>query len=168
VNFPKSVDRVTISLWTVHTLIFYVFWITCAASDKTVEKGFWLTMLIWSVFLTVILVIYGIANSQMDHAWKAQVVLAVAFMAISSVSVHVTLTNDQQILGDCAVYERCHWWDEGLAAPKHARHIGLASTLIHVPTPDVPGMESASVSSTLGGAYALPVTQVGSVLRKCL
>jgi predicted RND superfamily exporter protein len=116
VNFPKSVDRVTISLWTVHTLIFYVFWITCAASDKTVEKGFWLTMLIWSVFLTVILVIYGIANSQMDHAWKAQVVLAVAFMAISSVSVHVTLTNDQQILGDCAVYERCHWWDEGLAA----------------------------------------------------
>ena len=119
IGFPKSINGVTITLWAMQTLVFMSFWIGCGATDTTVEKPFWVTILISSVILAVALICYAVslvdgAPKGFDVAMKLQIFVALTFVTIASLLVHVTVTNGDNVLATCQVYERCHWWQAGM------------------------------------------------------
>jgi hypothetical protein len=115
IAFPKSFDAVTTSLWGAHTVLFLSFWTACKISDSSVEKAFWLTLLIWSVVLLCLLVVHGVNKRLTDFAMKVQVIVALLFVGLAAIMVHITHTNNEPILAGCTTYERCHWWDAGLS-----------------------------------------------------
>ena len=111
----KSVNMATLSLWMVHVLLFLVFWTSCSVSDSSVEKPFWLALLIWSVIMTAALTFYGVAKNIMDTVMKAQIGIAVGFVALAAIMVHITFTNGDMVLRGCTEFERCHWWSNGMS-----------------------------------------------------
>ena len=118
-DFPKSINNVTIGLWGLLTLVIMSFWIGCGATDSTVEKPFWVTLLVSSVILSVALFCYGVSLVDVepkgfDAAMKMQVGASLAVVAVSAMLVHITVSNGENFLAECQVYERCHWWQVGM------------------------------------------------------
>eukprot|EP01043_Picozoa_sp_COSAG02_P035411 COSAG02_NODE_2535_length_8585_cov_3.664624_3_plen_830_part_00 len=118
-DFPKSINSVTIGLWFTLTLVVMSFWIGCGSTDTSVEKPFWVTLLVSSVILTVALSCYGVSLVDIepkgfDVGIKIQVGVSLTVVAVSAMLVHITVSNGDNFLAECQVYERCHWWQEGM------------------------------------------------------